>query len=315
MLHATSGARVGATEFLRRDGGAWDISRRTPTGPRPVPRARTTNYRRVVLRTALQPRWLALLGLVLALCVGFGWLGSWQLGVAKARGQAEAVKERQNQQVVPIDDVLRPQRSFTAKADGRRVRVTGTYDESKQVLVSGRLQPGGDGTVGWWVVSALQTEKQAWLPVVRGWVRTPDDGAAAVTSTPGGLVTVDGVLQPDEAPSDQTLPEGQLASLDAADLVNRWGTPIYNGFLVATSQRTDVPSRALQPEPVPPPHPPPHGIAWRNAAYALQWWVFAAFALVMWGKMVQQAAQDDARTSADDVDVHSGEDEREHTRT
>jgi cytochrome oxidase assembly protein ShyY1 len=268
-----------------------------------------------VLRTALQPRWLALLALVLALCVAFGWLGSWQLGVAKARGQAEAVKERQNQQVVPIDDVLRPQRSFTATADGRRVRVTGTYDRSKQVLVNGRRQPGGDGTVGWWVVSALQTDKQAWLPVVRGWVRTPGDPAASVTSTPAGLVTVDGVLQPDEGPSDQTLPEGQLAALDAADLVNRWGTPIYNGFVVATSQRTDVPSRVPQPEPVPPPQPPPHGIAWRNAAYALQWWVFAAFALVMWGKMVQQAAQDEAAASAGHVDVPGGEDEREHTRT
>ena len=26
---------------------------------------------------------------------------------------------------------------------------------------------------------------------------------------------------------------------------------------------------------------------WRNAAYAVQWWVFAAFALWMWGRMVR----------------------------
>lgn len=282
-----------------------------PVGTRPATSASATNYRRVVLRTALQPRWLALLAAVLAVCVGFGWLGAWQLGVAKARGTAEALKERQNQEVVPIDDVLQPQRSFTAEADGRRVRVTGTYDPSKQVLVSGRLQPSGDGTVGWWVVGALQTRDQAWLPVVRGWVRTPDDPAARPDSTPGGDVTVEGVLQPDEPPPARQLPEGQLASLDAADLVNRWGTPIYNGFLVATSQQTDVPSAGPHPEPVPPPEPQPHGIAWRNAAYAAQWWVFAAFALVMWGKMVQQAARDEAAAPA----VATEEDEREHTRT
>ncbi len=259
-----------------------------------------------MLRTALQPRWLLLLAAVLALCAGFGWLGSWQLGVAKARGQAEALTERQNQQVVPIDDVLVPQRSFTAAADGRRVRVTGTYDRSKQVLVNGRVQPGGDGAVGWWVVGALQTERHAWLPVVRGWVRTPDDPAAAAASTPSGTVTVEGVLQPDESPPDNTLPDGQLASLDAADLVNRWGAPIYNGFLVATSQQADVPSSGPQPEPVPPPAPQPHGIAWRNAAYAVQWWVFAGFALVMWGKMVQQAARDEAAASTvtGEADVH-----------
>jgi cytochrome oxidase assembly protein ShyY1 len=270
-----------------------------------------------VLRTALQPRWLLLLAAVLVVCAGFGWLGSWQLGVAKARGQAEAVTERKNQQVVPIDDVLQPQRSFTAAADGRRVRTVGTYDPSKQVLVSGRVQPGRDGVVGWWVVGALRTERQAWLPVVRGWVRTPDDPAAAATSAPSGTVTVEGVLQPDESPPDVALPDGQLATLDAADLVNRWGTPIYNGFLVATRQQADVPGAGPQPEPVPPPAPQPHGIAWRNAAYAVQWWVFAGFALVMWGKMVQQAARDEAAASTSSGRSTSTreEDEREHTRT
>ena len=29
------------------------------------------------------------------------------------------------------------------------------------------------------------------------------------------------------------------------------------------------------------------GVNWRNAAYAVQWWVFAAFALWMWGRMVR----------------------------
>jgi surfeit locus 1 family protein len=61
------------------------------------------------------------------------------------------------------------------------------------------------------------------------------------------------------------------------------------------------------PELVPPPSPQPHGIAWRNAAYAVQWWVFAGFALVMWWKMVQQAARDEA--------AQTEETQREHTRT
>jgi cytochrome oxidase assembly protein ShyY1 len=40
--------------------------------------------------------------------------------------------------------------------------------------------------------------------------------------------------------------------------------------------------------------PPPEvtgGIKWRNAAYALQWWVFAAFAAFMWVKMVREDAR------------------------
>ena len=39
-------------------------------------------------------------------------------------------------------------------------------------------------------------------------------------------------------------------------------------------------------ERVPPPDLP-SGLTLRNAAYALQWWVFAAFGLWMWWKMVR----------------------------
>ena len=261
-----------------------------------------------MLRTALQPRWLALLAVVIVICVGFGWLGSWQLGVARDRGEAKALREAQGQPAVPIDEVLAPQRTFTAAADGRRVTAQGTYDASKQVLVRGRLQPGGNGRVGWWVVGALRTSGGAWLPVVRGWVPDPGD-AAADAPTPSGPVTVQGVLQPDEPPAQASGPApGQLTSLDVADLVNRWGTPIYNGFLVLTSQRPDVPAGAAQPQLVPPPQPQPHGIAWRNAAYAVQWWVFAGFVVVMWWKMVQQAARDEAGARGEEA-------EREHTAT
>jgi surfeit locus 1 family protein len=262
-----------------------------------------------VLRTALQPRWLALLAVVLVVCVGFGWLGSWQLGVARDRGEEQALREAQGRPAVPIDEVLAPQRSFTAAADGRRVTVQGTYVASEQVLVSHRLQPGGGGAVGWWVVGAFRTSSGAWLPVVRGWVAGPGDPAADATTAPSGTVSLEGVLQPDEPPASGAGPApGQLTSLDAADLVNRWGTPIYNGFLVLTSQRPDVRAGGAQPQLVPPLEPQPHGIAWRNAAYAVQWWIFAGFALVMWWKMVQQAARDEAGTRGEEA-------EREHTRT
>ena len=121
MLHATTATRVGATEFspIGPARGASHGCRQ----PAPISTEEGPTTVDPVLRTALQPRWLALLALVLAVCVGFGWLGAWQLGVAKARGQAEALKERQNQQVVPIDDVLSPQRSFTARCKARLHRV------------------------------------------------------------------------------------------------------------------------------------------------------------------------------------------------
>lgn len=255
-----------------------------------------TTYRQGVLRTALQPRWLALLALVLVVGVVFGWLGSWQLGIARNQGVAAAISQARTQPVAPIDELLQPQRPFPAAANRRQVSVSGSYDADRTVLVSERLQR---GRPGWWVVTALRTDAGAWLPVVRGWVSSPDDERARSSSVPQGPVTVQGALQPDDPPADRSvaLPAGQLQQVDAADLVNRWGAPIYNGYLLVSAERGQV--TAAQPERVPPLIAAPQGIAWRNAAYAVQWWVFAGFALVLWWKMVRQEQLDRSRERAD----------------
>jgi len=250
-----------------------------------------------VLKTALQPRWLALLAVVLVLCAVFAWLGSWQLGVAQSKGAVQAARERQAQPQRPVDQVLSPQQPFTSDLDGRKVTATGEYDAGKQVLVPGRLQR---GVTGWWVVTALRTSSGL-LPVVRGWVPSPAHPAAAASAVPTGPVSLRGVLQPDDgAPSEvSALPAGQLAQIDAADLVNRWGSPIYNGYVLLAGQQGAV--SGPQPEPVPVPRPASPGIAWRNAAYAVQWWVFAGFAVLLWWKMVRQEQIDRSNQREDEV--------------
>jgi surfeit locus 1 family protein len=257
-----------------------------------------------MLRTALRPRWLALLGLVVMVCVGFGWLGAWQLGVARDRGGERARRVVAARPVVPIGQVLRPQQPFGVAADTRSVTASGRYDAGRQVLVSGRVQA---GRVGWWVVAALRTSDGGWLPVVRGWVPAADDERARAAGAPSGLVRVAGVLQPDESPAEPDAPGGPpggpapaaaLTALDSAELVNRWGGPIYNGYLVLSAESVAAAPEvepaatagtvAGQPDRVPLPQPQAAGLAWRNAAYAVQWWVFAGFAVVLWWKMVRQ---------------------------
>jgi surfeit locus 1 family protein len=266
-----------------------------------------------VLRNALRPRWLALLALVLLVCVAFSWMGSWQLGVARDKGAEQARREVVRSPRVPVEQVLQPQQGFPVVADGRRVDVRGRYDPGRHVLVSGRLQ---HGVSGWWVVTAVRTSAGAWLPVVRGWVASPADATASASRVPTGPVRLEGVLQPDDPPAEATgsdagsdaasaaasdgAPDGgtpagaaprRLAALDAAELVNLWGPPIYNGFLVLTAEQATG-TAPPGPQRVPPPTLRPSGLAWRNVAYAVQWWVFAAFALVLWWKMVQQDARE-----------------------
>ncbi len=243
-----------------------------------------------MLETIRRPRWLALLVVALVLGGLFVAAGIWQYNVAQQDARQEALEEAQRRPVVPLTTVVEPHTAFPDEASNQRVEATGRYDADDQVLVVDRRLR---GEAGYWVLTPLTVaETGAHLAVVRGFVRSVDDARPPLVT---GDVTVVGSLAPGESPREplQPLGPGQLASVDLARLVNAWDGDIYNAFVFAISETPDATGAggtgatavgAVQR--VPPPEVPT-GLTWRNAAYALQWWVFAAFALWMWGKMVR----------------------------
>lgn len=238
-----------------------------------------------MLHAALRPKNLALLALVLVLSVVFVMLGNWQLGVAHDHAQADALAAGPKQPVVALDSYLKPQSAFPKNGSLRRVRATGTYDAAHQVLVADRRL---DGRPGLWVVTPLVVDGTgARLAVVRGFV-TSEKEATPPTTT--GTVTVVGALAPGESPSDMTLPNGQVGSIDLGKLLNVWGGDIYNAFVFGMSEQPDATSSQIVK--IPPPTLPASGLNWRNAGYALQWWAFALFALYLWWRTVREDHRD-----------------------
>ncbi len=238
-----------------------------------------------MLRTALKPRWLGLFAVVVAVMVSFGMLGLWQLNVARDKGRAEEVRAAPTRPVADVAAVLTPHGPFPHDGTGRRITATGRYDGSAQVLVTPRLL---GGRRGYWVVTPLVVRTTgARIAVVRGFVTDP---AQAVAPDAAGEVTVSGTLAPGESAANgaTSLPDGQLAAVNLALLVNRWPGALYNAFVFATAEQPDVTlAAAPEVERVPPPALAGGGLEWRNAAYALQWWVFALFAAYMWWRMVR----------------------------
>jgi cytochrome oxidase assembly protein ShyY1 len=229
----------------------------------------------------LKPRWLGLLALLVVVLVAFTMLGLWQLSIARDDARKDAVAAAPYQSAVPVDEVLAPHSPFPAEGSGRPVTATGTYDASGQVLVADRRL---DGVPGWWVITPLVVDAStARLAVLRGFVPSASGRGPAPVDV--GKVTVTGTLAPGESPasSGADLPPGQLGSVDLARLVNVWPGSVYNAFVFVTDESPDA-SPGLQR--VPPP-PVPTGFTLRNAAYALQWWVFGAFAAWMWWRMVR----------------------------
>jgi surfeit locus 1 family protein len=227
----------------------------------------------------LKPRWLGLLGVLVVLLVAFTILGLWQLSVARDDARRDALTQAPTQAAMALDQVLTPHTAFPAEASGRPVTMTGRYDASGQVLVVDRRL---DGTSGSWVVTPLVVDGSgARIAVLRGFVTGESATGPAPAST--GPVRVTGTLAPGESPSSAALSDGRLGSVDLARLVNLWPGEVYNAFVFATTESPDV-SPGVQR--VPPPAIPT-GLTWRNAAYALQWWVFGLFAAYMWWRMVR----------------------------
>ena len=246
-----------------------------------------------MLRAAVRPRMLGLLVVLLAAAAVCGMLGAWQLDRAEIRGsraQAEHEAAIVAADPVPLGDELAPQTTFRGELVARKVTVTGTYEASGQVLVRQRVH---DGTSGYLVLTPLRVSDAggtsgpdaagAVLPVVRGWVATPQDADVP----PVGPVDVVGYLQASEESGDG-VEDGEVVAISSAELVGAWGGPIYTGYLVlVASEPGQSGALAL----LDPPTTPGSELNLQNLAYAAQWWIFGAFAVLLWLRMVRDEAR------------------------
>ena len=203
---------------------------------------------------------IILVGLLLAAVMVV--LGLWQLDVYHAQGQAQADRRA----ALPAVELSAVAQAGAPIGDGygRQVAATGSYLPDAEVLVPLVDQPGS-----YRVVTALRLPDGDVVPVVRGLVRD-----AEAPTPPSGPQTLTGLLLPSEEAPAGDLPPGQLSSVRVPTLAQQWPGPLVSGFV--TLPAAAAAAQGLAPAPV---ELPQASGRLRNGAYALQWWVFAAFAL------------------------------------
>ncbi|AWL87081.1 SURF1 family protein [Streptomyces globisporus] len=243
-------------------------------------------------RFLLTPRWWGInLFVVLAIpfCV---FMGTWQLGRFEDRvqshEQAEKAPDPSTRAAKPLDALL-PVDKVTS---GRPAIATGTYAD--QFLVPGRKL---EDRQGFYVLNMLRTDSGKALPVVRGWL--PGSATdARVPAAPTGEVTVTGDLQASEnTHSDGVdvrggLPSGQVGMISAATLVNLVPYDVYDAWVTLPEAEAGGTGGAMKP--VPAAAPEGSGLdlkAFQNLGYTGEWFVFAAFVLFMWFRLVRREAE------------------------
>jgi surfeit locus 1 family protein len=214
-----------------------------------------------------------------------GWLGYWQFDAWKEQRAAEQV-DRTQLDPVPLTEVMGPDDPFPGDAVGRPVEVRGTWLPASTVLVGGREH---DGTDGYWVVTSL-TEggpDAPALPVVRGWVARTDDAPPPPTgqaSVVAWLQPTEGTGEVDPDPTDDVLPQ-----VRTADLIQHVDQDLYGAYGVTdpASPGTNPGTAGLAPADLEQLPDAGRFTAIRNLLYALEWWVFGGFALLIWWRYVR----------------------------
>ncbi len=219
----------------------------------------------------------ALTGLMFALAAVFFALGRWQWQAGNAREVEFRRFQRGADHVVALGWV-----SLTQVPVYQRVSLTGSYDGAHQFLLDNSIHRGLDG---YQVLTPLRRAHGDTVLIDRGWV--PFTGSRArlpdVSLKSGGPVSVTGRVGRLPAPGlsfgRAPPPAGphwpKVTSFPTvAELSAALGRPVDRRILLLDPKEPNGYERDWRLPGMP---------ALENWGYAIQWWVFSAAALVIWG--------------------------------
>jgi len=217
-------------------------------------------------KVALTPKWIGALFLALAVAAIFAALGQWQLDRALT-----TVGTKTTQTTTPLETLTKPGQGF--KTDDTARKVTIDIAESEFLgRVANRKQ---DNKTGTWHL-ALATLTNGNKLVIAYDFSTEK---SFFIFAPNGKLS--GYYLPSEEP--KTIKGKLFRSLSVEQLINQTNTPtgpVYPGF-VAISDKTVANPIVIEQQ------QQKTEINALNAFYAVEWALFAGFAVFLWWRMVQ----------------------------
>ena len=204
--------------------------------------------------------------------------------------------DRPTETVVPLDTVTEPQGPTGITADGQLVTVPAGFVDGDWLVVGDRYN---GGEPGYWVVGHAVTPEGVGLVAAVGW--TPEETTARtvaerLNSTPApdtADVELEGRYFASEGPQDSDYQAGELTTVAPSAFINLWRDAdpggVYGGYLVAANAADALSPGSLASLEAIDSHPPPSEVElnWLNIFYAVEWVIFAGFAIYLWWRLVR----------------------------
>jgi surfeit locus 1 family protein len=213
-------------------------------------------------------------------------LGVWQLDRLHGRKDANAaIAAAEAMPPRPLPELV-SETTDRASLRFRPAVANGTYDPAHEVLLYGRSSR--EDVAGDQVLTPLRLSDGTAVVVDRGWV--PIDQDAPVTgaaAAPTGSVTVTGVLFPPDAISSPAPPASErVTKVDLGQIGAALPYPILPVYLLLEQQAPPQPGALPEPPPLPTLDNGPH------LSYAVQWFSFAAIALIGYVVLLRRDRRD-----------------------
>lgn len=225
---------------------------------------------------AIAKKFLQALG-VLAIALVLVGLGNWQLDRAHLVQTTNAAAKVTDPKVYSLDELA----ASTVALDSRNV--------NKQVAVSGfyianfkaPLQSDSDGKVADWEVGLLQVDGSdpiSGILVVRGLWKDRLLNPEVAMSTKISLV---GTMQPHQNDDRAENVPGVISRLDSSVIVGLADVALYDGFIVAKSEKTREGDLTRERVVAKAPVSRVAGYYWQHISYVAIWWLMAAIVIYL----------------------------------
>jgi len=243
---------------------------------------------------ARRPKWISGLLLALAVAVVFALLGQWQL----ERTFTVVEPAVENEPVFVLNEIASPGAPITAEAANVLVSANIMLDQSNVYIVSNRLQQSGEEVVsGYWLIAnsgALLSNNDTTgsLTVAIGFSESLETIEQARTELqasmlPQAFLESTGRYLQTEAPVEFPDPNNTylFGSLSLAQLVNLYSSDPVESFAGFLALEAD-PGFGLETIDLPPQEVGTQ-VNWLTLFYAVEWALFAGFAVFLWWRLVQ----------------------------
>ncbi len=257
-----------------------------------------------MLRDLLRPTAILSHVLVLAVALGCVALGTWQLGrLAEVRANNALLAERMDNAPVDLTELTEAGDVDEVALEFRPVTATGTYRHEEEILQRNRDH---QGQTGFHLLTPLELETGTVVLVRRGWVPSDlSEPPVAETAPPDGAVSVAGVLErpvPQPSFGARDPDEGHLARVFHTDTARLDRQVDGALFPMVLRLETQVPPLNAGPGELPFAIAPPQLDEANHLSYAVQWFSFAALALITYGAWWwTRARRQDDHPSAQDA--------------